>query len=111
MLKKFMQMRRDRTTFTMSIGIPIMQLILFGYAINTNSKHLPTVIVSSDHSVFTRQFLHAMQHTEYFKFTHLAKSEDEAQRLLSRGDIQFIINIGEQFARKFVRGERPASSF
>ena len=66
MLKEFIQTSRDRPTFAMIIGIPLLQLILFGYAINSNPKHLPTVIVSANHSVFTRTFIQSIKNTDYF---------------------------------------------
>ena len=65
-LKEFLQLRRDRITFGMVLGIPIIQLVLFGYAINTDPKHLPTAVVMADHSEFTRSYLAAMKTSGYF---------------------------------------------
>ena len=107
-LKEFLQLRRDRITFGMVIGIPIAQLVLFGYAINTDPKHLPTAIVVADRSEFTRSYLAAMKNTGYFDFTRELQSEDEARTALARGDVQFVINIPADFTRRLVRGERPA---
>ena len=107
-LKEFLQLRRDRITFGMIIGIPIVQLVLFGYAINTDPKHLPTAVVSADQSEFTRSFLAAMGNTEYFAFTGELQSEEAARAALARGDVQFVVNIPAEFTRRLVRGERPA---
>ena len=107
-LKEFLQLRRDRITFGMVIGIPIAQLVLFGYAINTDPKHLPTAVVVADRSEFTRSYLAAMKNTGYFEFTAELQSEEEARRALERGEVQFVINIPADFTRKLVRGERPA---
>jgi ABC-2 type transport system permease protein len=107
-LKEFLQLRRDRITFGMIIGIPIAQLVLFGYAINTDPKHLPTAVVSADQSEFTRSFLVAMRNTEYFAFASELQTEEAARAALERGDVQFVLNIPADFTRKLVRGERPS---
>jgi ABC-2 type transport system permease protein len=107
-LKEFLQLRRDRITFGMIVGVPIIQLLLFGYAINTDPKHLPTAVVSADRSEFTRSYLAAMKNTEYFAFTGETPNEEAARAALARGDVQFIVNIPADFSRKLVRGERPA---
>jgi ABC-2 type transport system permease protein len=107
-LKEFLQLRRDRITFGMIIGIPIAQLVLFGYAINNDPRHLPTAVVSADQSEFTRSYLAAMKNTEYFAFTGNLKTEEAARAALARGDVQFVVNIPADFTRKLVRGERPA---
>ena len=107
-LKEFLQLKRDRITFGMIIGIPIAQLVLFGYAINTDPKHLPTAVVSADQSEFTRSFLAAMKNTDYFAFTGELPTEDAARAALARGDVLFVVNIPADFTRKLVRGEKPA---
>lgn len=107
MLKEFNLMRRDRVTFAILVAIPLMQLILFGYAINTNPKHLPTAILSSDNSEFTRTFIQGLANTEYFTVTHRVKNETEAKNLLATGKVQFVVNIPSDFSRLLVRGERP----
>lgn len=106
--KEFIQMRRDRATFAMMIGIPIMQLIMFGFAINTNPKHLPTVLVSNEQTEFTRRFLSAVAITDYFQVVHTTSNYQDAQDWLQSGDAQFIITIPTDFSHKLVRGERPA---
>src|SRR6266513_2276950 len=89
--KEFIQMRRDRLTLAMMIGIPLLQLILFGYAINSDPKHLPTAIVSADHSPFTRSFIADMQNSGYFNVLKGDKSPEEADWLLRTGQVQFIV--------------------
>lgn len=105
--KEFIQMRRDRLNLAMIIGIPLMQLILFGYAINTNPKHLPTVVVAYDYSDFTRTFIAGLKNSSYFTVTQVVKSEAAAQKMLEMSAVQFIINIPADFTRKIVRGLRP----
>ena len=107
LLKEFVQMRRDRLTFAMIVGIPILQLALFGYAINTDPKALPTVVVVQDASPFTRSLLAALQNTGYFKIVDQFAGETQADRALQRGDAQFAIIIPPDFSRRLERGERP----
>ncbi len=101
-------MLRDRLTFAMAFGVPVLQLILFGYAINTDPKGLPTAIVSADNSVLTRSIVVAMQNTGYFHITHDVASEREAEALIELGEVQFMVSIPVDFSRRLVRGERPA---
>lgn len=105
--KEFTQMRRDRLTFAILIIIPIMQLIIFGYAINTNPKNLPTAILSSDHSPFTRAFIQGLKNTSYFKITQEVKTEKQSDELLATGKVQFVVTIPSDFTRNLIRGERP----
>ena len=106
-LKEFIQMKRDRVTFGMMIGIPLMQLIIFGFAINADTKHLPAAIRSADQGPFARTLIVALKNSGYFNLVREAPTESEAQRLLQLGDVQFIINIPEDFSRRLLRGERP----
>ena len=106
--KEFIQMRRDRLTFAMMIGIPIVQLILFGYAINTDPKHLPTVVVTGESDVYARSVIAAMKHSDYFEIRDTTSSRDEAERLMALGDVQFIVSFPVDFARSIVRGESPS---
>ena len=106
-LKEFIQMKRDRVTFGMMIGIPLMQLIIFGFAINADPKHLPAAIRSADQGPFARTLIVALKNSGYFNFVREAPTESEAQRLLQVGAVQFIINIPEDFSRRLLRGERP----
>ena len=106
-LKEFIQMKRDRVTFAMMIGIPLMQLMLFGFAINSDPRHLPTAIRAADQGPFARTLVQALRTSDYFQIVHEAETETETQRLLQLGDVQFVINIPEDFSRKLLRGERP----
>jgi len=105
--KEFIQMRRDRVTFAMMIGIPLLQLILFGYAINSDPKHLPTAVYSADNSVFSRTIVWGLRNSSYFDIVREPKSEAEIQRLLAQGTVQFVVHIPVDFSRKLLRGERP----
>jgi ABC-2 type transport system permease protein len=106
-VKEFIQLKRDRLTFGMVIGIPVLQLILFGYAINADPKRLPTAVLSADSSVYSRSLLAAMQTSGYFRIEHALASEAQAEALMAHGRVQFIVTIPENFGRKLVRGERP----
>ena len=105
--KEFVQMRRDRLTFAMMVGIPIIQLILFGFAINSDPKALPTAVLAADNSIYSRSFVRAMENSGYFRVVRQLSSEAEAGRVLTEGQVQFVLTIPENFARKLVRGERP----
>lgn len=107
-VKEFIQMRRDRLTFGMMVGIPLLQLILFGFAINTNPKHLPTALLCADQSVFSRTLVMALKNSSYFDFVREASSEAEVRSLLDHGEVQFVLHIPEGFSRKLLRGERPS---
>lgn len=106
-VKEFVQMRRDRLTFGMMVGIPILQLILFGYAINADPKHLPAAVIQGDRGPYGRSLLMALRNSAYFDFVTVAASEEAGRSLLQRGDVQFLIQIPEDFTRKLLRGERP----
>lgn len=107
--KEFTQMRRDRVTFAMMVGIPLLQLILFGFAINSDPKELLTAILDNDRSVFSRDMAAAMKNSGYFKFTKAIVSEAEADELLRLGRIQFVLTIPQNFGRDLVRGVRPVA--
>ncbi|MBI5716453.1 MAG: ABC transporter permease [Burkholderiales bacterium] len=107
-IKEFQQMLRDRLTFAMAIGIPVLQLVLFGYAINTDPKGLPTALVVHDTGPMARRFVAALQNTGYFKVTHQAASESEGEALLETGEVQFMVAVPADFSRRVLRGERPA---
>jgi ABC-2 type transport system permease protein len=106
-LKEFIQMRRDRITFGMMVGIPLMQLLLFGFAINSDPRHLPTAIRMADQGPFARSLVAALRQSDYFAIVREATTEAEAKRLLQFGEVQFVINIPEDFSRRLLRGERP----
>jgi ABC-2 type transport system permease protein len=106
-VKEFVQLKRDYTTFAMIISIPLIQIVLFGYAINNDAKHLPLVIVAADQSSFTRTISERLQKTQYFNIVAYAETEAEAERLMATGQAQFILNIPSDFSRKLVRHEQP----
>jgi len=106
--KEFLQLRRDRITFAMIVGIPIMQLTLFGYAINSDPKHLLTGLLVQDHSEFTRTFVQGMKASQYYDLIGQLPSEEAARRALARGSVQFVLTIPPDFTRRLLRGERPA---
>ena len=106
-LKEFIQMRRDRLTFGMMVGIPLVQLMLFGFAINSDPRHLPTAVRIADHSQFSRALVAALRQSDYFTIVREAETEAEAAHLLRLGEVQFVINIPEDFSRRLLRGERP----
>lgn len=107
LIKEFIQMRRDRLTFAMIVGVPIIQLILFGFAINTDPKALPTAIVVSDSSEHARSLVRGIENTGYFRVVKETASEAEADHLMRLGEVQFVVNIPQDFSRKIVRGEQP----
>jgi ABC-2 type transport system permease protein len=106
-VKEFIQLKRDRLTFGMIIGIPVLQLILFGYAINSDPRRLPTAVLAADSSLYSRSLLAAMQTSEYFRLEKSVRDEAELESLVAQGRVQFAITIPENFGRKLVRGERP----
>ena len=106
-LKEFIQMRRDRLTFGMMVGVPMIQLILFGYAINSNPKHLPTAVYAADNSVFSRTIVQGLRNSEYFDIVREPKSAAEIQQLLAENSVQFALTIPVDFSRKLLRGEHP----
>lgn len=106
-VKEFIQMRRDRVTLGMLIMIPIMQLILFGYAINSNPKHLPTVVLDADHTYLSRSFLQGVRNTKYFKLLDITQDPKRADYLMNIGKILFIIKIPPGFSHDMIRGEKP----
>jgi ABC-2 type transport system permease protein len=107
-MKEFVQMRRDRVTFGMMIGVPMMQLVLFGYAINSDPKHLPAALVMGENSSFARSIVSAIENTDYFRFLDAPITESEADWMLRTGEIQFAITIPPHFSDDLVRGRRPA---
>ena len=107
-IKELQQMLRDRLTFAMAVGVPVLQLVLFGYAINTDPKGLPTVLVADQSGPLARSLVAALQNTGYFHITHSTPSQTQAQDLVERGQVQFMVVIPPDFERAVVRGERPA---
>jgi ABC-2 type transport system permease protein len=107
-VKEFIQMRRDRLTFGIMVGIPLIQLVLFGYAINSDPKRLPAAVIVADNGPQARTLLYALRNSGYFEFVREIRSEAEGRRALARGEVQFVLNIPENFSRDLLRGDRPA---
>jgi ABC-2 type transport system permease protein len=108
LVKEFIQLKRDRISFAMIIMIPLIQLLLFGYAINTNPRHLPTAVLLQESSDLGRSILRALENTQYFKVTHIVREQAEFDRLLAAGVVLFAIEIPAGFERAVRRGDRPA---
>ena len=109
LMKEFVQMRRDRLTFAMMVGVPVMQLVLFGFAINMDPKGLPAAVVSAESSVFSRSLVRALENTGYFRIVATPATLAEADRLIARGEVQFVLHLPEDFSRKLQRGERAVA--
>src|SRR3954454_21606307 len=107
LVKEFIQLKRDRVSFAMIVMIPLIQLLLFGYAINTNPRHLPTAVLLQEQSDLGRSILRALQNTECFKLTHVARDEAEFDHLLASGTVLFAIEVPAGFERALRRGDRP----
>ena len=105
--KEFIQLVRDRLTYAMIIGVPIGQLLLFGYAINSDPKHLPAAVLVQDHGELARSVIGALQRSEYFDIVAAARSQGEMDRLMRRGEIQFAITIPGDFTHRVVRHDDP----
>jgi ABC-2 type transport system permease protein len=107
LIKEFIQMRRDRITFAMMLGVPLMQLVLFGFAINNDPKSLPTALVAMSNDQYTRAMVSALQMTGYYRFDHVAQSAAEAEALMAKGAVSFVVTIPADFARRVERGDNP----
>jgi ABC-2 type transport system permease protein len=107
-LKEFLQLRRDRVTFAMIVGIPVAQVVLLGYAINTIPKHLNTAIINSDNTDITRSFMWAMKNSDYFKFVGELPNEAAGRQALAQGKVLFVVSIPAGFTRQLLRHEHPS---
>jgi ABC-2 type transport system permease protein len=107
LLKEFLQMRRDRVTMGMIVGVPLMQLFLFGFAINFNPKALPTAISVDDPGIFARSVVAAFRNSSYFDVIAETNSPRKARQLLQQGKVLFVVEIPVNFTRDIVRGGRP----
>jgi len=107
LLKEMRQVRRDRLTFGMMVGIPIIQLILFGFAINSDVRQLPLAVHDADRSTFSRGLVAALETSQYFRVVRQVSGAAEGDALLARGEVQFVLVVPGDFSRKLVRGERP----
>lgn len=106
LLKEFIQLKRDRLTLGMIIAIPIMQLLIFGFAINSDPKHMPTAVVMADPGPFARAYVAAMSNSDYFKIIG-SVNEKQANQLLNRGDVQFVVTFPAGFHRDLIRHKSP----
>ncbi len=106
MAKEFIQLTRDRLTYGMILALPIIQLLLFGYAINDDPRNLPTAVLVQDNGGFSRSILTALDNSGYFQVTLQARSQAELDRALARGEVQFAVVIPADFTRRVVRGDK-----
>ncbi len=107
LMKEFIQMRRDRITFAMMLGVPLMQLVLFGYAINNDPKSLPAALVATSNDHYTRAMVSALQGTGYYRFGHVVATAEEAEALMANGTVSFVVTIPSDFARRVERRQNP----
>ena len=106
MAKEFKQLTRDRLSYAMILMMPIMQLLLFGYAINAEPRHLPTAVLIQEDSRFARSIVASLNNSRYFEFTAEARTPAELDAMLRRGEVQFAITIPGDFTRRVVRGDK-----
>ncbi|MBK8457946.1 MAG: ABC transporter permease [Phyllobacteriaceae bacterium] len=104
--KEFVQMKRDRITFAMMLGVPLMQLILFGFAINSDPKGLPAALVTASQDHYSRAMIHALETTGYYRFVAQAASASEAEAMMAAGEVVFVVTIPSDFPKKIGRGEK-----
>lgn len=105
--KEFIQMRRDRVTFAMMLGVPLMLLVLFGFAINNDPKKLPAALLAMSSDVYTRAMMSALENTNYYRFDYIAQTEAEANELIAGGHVAFVVTIPADFGRRVARGDNP----
>lgn len=108
LIKEFIQMRRDRITFGMMLGVPLVQLVLFGYAINTDPKQLPAALVALGSDRYTRAIVSSLEMTGYYRFDHIAGSAAEAEQLMASGEVAFVVTIPSDLARRVDRKDHPS---
>ncbi len=107
LVKEFKQLARDRLTYAMMLAIPVVQLVLFGYAINAEPRHLPTALLVQEDSRYARSMVAALENSRFFDLTHQARSPAELDRLIRSGEVQFAITIPGDFSRRVARGDKP----
>jgi ABC-2 type transport system permease protein len=108
LIKEFIQLKRDRVSFAMIVMLPVMQLLLFGYAINTTPHHLPSAVLLQEDSDLARSVLKALENTAYFRFLYEVHDVDDFDNLLKSGKVLFGVEIPRGFERAVRRGDRPA---
>ena len=106
LIKEFIQLTRDRLTYALILGVPVMQMLLFGYAINTDPRHLPTALLVQENSVFARSVTASIANSSYFDIVAQARSPAELDQLVRTGQVQFAITIPGDFSRRVIRGDR-----
>ena len=107
LIKEFIQLTRDRITYAMLLAVPLVQLLLFGYAINTDPRHLPTAVLVQENGAFARSTLAAIRNSGYFEVVAQVRSPAELDAMIRRGDVQFAVTIPGDFTRRVVRRDRP----
>jgi ABC-2 type transport system permease protein len=107
LIKELIQMKRDRVTFAMMLGVPLMQLILFGFAINNDPKQLPAALVTTSQDRYTRAMVSALEITGYYRFNHVVDSQTEAEKLMQNGTVSFVVTIPSDFTKRILKGGRP----
>jgi ABC-2 type transport system permease protein len=107
LVKEFIQLTRDRITYALILAVPVIQMLLFGYAINSDPRHLPTAILVQDNSVFARSIVSAMANSSYFDIVRQARTPAELDALVRTGEVQFAVTIPGDFTRRVVRRDRP----
>jgi ABC-2 type transport system permease protein len=105
LIKEFIQLTRDRLTYAMILVMPIVQLMLFGYAINNDPRNLPTAVLVQDHGPMARSTLSALVNSGYFKIVQEAGSPEDLDRAIARGRVQFALTIPADFTRRVIRGD------
>jgi len=108
LVKEFIQMRRDRVTFAMMLGVPLMLLVLFGFAINNDPKSLPAALLALSNDPYSRAMVVALENTDYYRFDRIVRSEAEADTLLARGEVAFVVTIPADFGRRVAARRRAA---
>jgi ABC-2 type transport system permease protein len=106
LVKEFIQLTRDRLTYALILAVPVIQMLLFGYAINSDPRHLPTALLVQENSVYARSVVSALANSSYFDIVRQARSPEELDQLIRTGEVQFAITIPGDFTRRVVRGDR-----
>jgi ABC-2 type transport system permease protein len=107
LIKEFIQLSRDRITYALILAVPVIQMLLFGYAINTDPRHLPTALLVQENSVFARSVVSGIANSSYFDIAHQVRTPAELDQLVRTGQVQFAITIPGDFTRRVVRGDSP----
>jgi len=108
LVKEFIQLRRDRLTFGLIVGVPFMQLLLFGFAINNDPKHLPAAVAISDPGTFSDSIVAALANSGYYDIRLATNSPAKARTMLAEGEVSFVVEIPANFSRDLVRGAKPS---